>query len=72
MVKTKATKGASLNYCENYHCAGDCGLPHNQNELMEYEGYPADQDEEMTVGIDCCQHMVPYGSDCFECDDDEL
>ena len=35
------------------------------------DGYPADQDEEMTVGIDCCPHMVPYGSDCDECDDDD-
>lgn len=34
-------------------------------------GYPADQDEEMTVGIDCCPHMVPYGSDCDECDEDD-
>lgn len=35
------------------------------------DGYPADQDEEMTIGLDCCPHMVPYGSDCDECDEEE-
>ena len=35
------------------------------------DDYPADQDEEMTVGLDCCPHMVPYGSDCDQCDEDE-
>lgn len=35
------------------------------------DGFPADQDEEMTVGLDCCPHMVPYGSDCGECDEDD-
>lgn len=35
------------------------------------EGYPADQDEDMTIGLDCCPHMVPYGSDCDECDEEE-
>lgn len=28
-----------------------------------------DDDEEMTVGLDCCPHFVPYGSDCYQCDD---
>lgn len=23
-------------YCSVYHCAGDCGLPHNQNERLAY------------------------------------
>jgi len=35
------------------------------------DGYPADADEPMTVGLDCCPHMVPYGSDCDECDEDD-
>ena len=35
------------------------------------EGYQADQDDEMTVGLDCCPHYVPYGSDCDECDEDD-
>lgn len=30
-----------------------------------------DGNEEMTVGLDCCPHHVPYGSDCDECDADE-
>lgn len=39
--------------------------------VMDDDGFPADQDEEMTVGLDCCPHMVPYGSDCDECDEDD-
>lgn len=35
------------------------------------DDYPADQDEPMTVGLDCCPHYVPYGSDCDQCDEDE-
>jgi len=30
-----------------------------------------DQDEEMTVGLDCCPHHKPYGSDCDDCDEDD-
>ena len=30
--------------------------------------YPADADEPMTIGLDCCPHLKPYGSDCDECD----
>ena len=26
----------------------------------------------MTVGIDCCPHYVPYGSECDECDQDDV
>ncbi len=22
-----------IEYCSDYHCAGDCGLPHNEKEL---------------------------------------
>jgi len=22
-------------YCDDYHCAGDCGLPHNEDERQE-------------------------------------
>jgi hypothetical protein len=25
----------------------------------------------MTVGLDCCPHYVPYGSDCDQCDEDD-
>ena len=25
-------------------------------------------DEEMTIGIDCCPHYIHYGSDCYQCD----
>ena len=28
-----------------------------------------DDDEQMEVGIDCCEHMVPYGGECYECDE---
>lgn len=28
-------------------------------------------DEEMTIGVDCCPHYVPYGSDCDECDEED-
>ncbi|MBK8759299.1 MAG: hypothetical protein IPM03_02420 [Sulfuritalea sp.] len=28
-----------------------------------------DGDEQMEVGIDCCEHMVPYGGECYECDE---
>jgi len=28
--------GPELDYCNQYHCAGDCGLPHNQEERREY------------------------------------
>jgi hypothetical protein len=30
-----------------------------------------DDDEEMTVGLDCCPHYVPYGSGCDQCDEDD-
>lgn len=30
-----------------------------------------DADEQMTIGLDCCPHYVPYGSDCYECDEEE-
>lgn len=33
------------------------------------DAFLADADEQMTVGIDCCPHYVPYGSDCDECDE---
>ena len=33
--------------------------------------YQADGDELMTIGLDCCPHYVPYGSDCYECGDEE-
>lgn len=35
------------------------------------EAYPSDADEPMTIGVDCCPHMNPYGSDCYECDEDD-
>ena len=25
-----------FDYCDHYHCAGDCGLPHNQEERAAY------------------------------------
>jgi hypothetical protein len=25
-----------IEYCNDYHCAGDCGKPHNQNEMQEF------------------------------------
>jgi hypothetical protein len=25
-----------FDYCHGYHCAGDCGLPHNQTERSAY------------------------------------
>lgn len=28
--------------------------------------------EPMTVGLDCCPHQVPYGSDCDACEEDEV
>ena len=31
--------------------------------------YMDDDDEQMEVGIDCCPHMVPYGGECYECDE---
>ena len=31
--------------------------------------YIDDDDEQMEVGIDCCEHMVPYGGECYECDE---
>ena len=24
-----------IEYCTNYHCAGDCGQPHNQKEMRQ-------------------------------------
>ena len=36
------------------------------------EAYLSDADEPMTIGVDCCPHMNPYGSDCcYECDEDD-
>jgi hypothetical protein len=35
------------------------------------DSFPADADEQMTVGLDCCPHYVPYGSDCDQCDEDD-
>lgn len=28
--------GPQFDYCTAYHCAGDCGLPHNQQERATY------------------------------------
>ena len=28
--------GPELDYCDEYHCAGDCGFPHNSKERAEY------------------------------------
>lgn len=28
-------------------------------------------DEPLCVGLDCCPHFVPYGSECDECEDIE-
>lgn len=25
-----------IDYCNFYHCPGDCGLPHNQQEMAEH------------------------------------
>ena len=38
-------------------------------ETLEDMGYY--DESEMTVGLDCCPHYVPYGSDCDQCDEDE-
>lgn len=35
------------------------------------DSFPADADEQMTVGLDCCPHYVPHGSECFECDEED-
>ncbi len=35
------------------------------------DSFPADADEPMTVGLDCCPHNVPYGSECDQCDEDD-
>ena len=29
-------KRQEIEYCTNYHCAGDCGQPHNQKEMQEF------------------------------------
>jgi hypothetical protein len=31
---SKAPRGF-VPYCATYHCAGDCGLPHNQDERVQ-------------------------------------
>jgi hypothetical protein len=28
--------GPEFDYCDRYHCAGDCGQPHNQAERSDY------------------------------------
>lgn len=33
-----------MDYCTHYHCAGDCGLPHNQKELILMSQNSAEQD----------------------------
>lgn len=55
---------------------GDCSelrCPACDSTLIDEadEAYPADADEPMTVGLDCCPHDVPYGSDCDECDEED-
>jgi hypothetical protein len=51
-------------------CMANC--QHGMNPPTDDDGdYPADADEPMTVGLDCCPHYVPYGSDCDQCDEDE-
>lgn len=32
-----AAMTSDFEYCDNYHCAGDCGLPHNQAERVAFE-----------------------------------
>jgi hypothetical protein len=31
-----AQQEPEIEYCTNYHCAGDCGQPHNQKEMREF------------------------------------
>lgn len=37
-------------YCGVYHCAGDCGLPHNQKERVEYAGHVLAAFDALNVG----------------------
>lgn len=36
VVQLKGAEAPELDYCSAYHCAGDCGLPHNKRERNEY------------------------------------
>ena len=36
VVQLKGAKAPALEFCSAYHCAGDCGLPHNDKERAEY------------------------------------
>jgi len=35
LEKALAQPQQELEYCTDYHCAGDCGQPHNQKEMRE-------------------------------------
>lgn len=43
----------------------DAGLGADIDEDGYYD------DDELAVGVTCCPHYVPYGSECDECDEDE-
>lgn len=53
-MKVMAIKGAKapvLDYCTDYHCAGDCGLPHNQKERTEYASLVMAEFDRQTRGV---------------------
>jgi hypothetical protein len=32
----KPLPGPDIEYCTRYHCPGDCGQPHNQEEMVDH------------------------------------
>lgn len=36
-----------IEYCTNYHCAGDCGQPHNQKEMREFFAWQPAQHQDI-------------------------
>ena len=42
--------GPQFDYCEDYHCDGDCGLPHNQKERGAYVAHALATFDELKSG----------------------
>jgi hypothetical protein len=48
-----------LEYCMDYHCAGDCGQPHNQKEMQTFlVAQPAQEPVAWEWRYDSCGHAV--------------
>ena len=53
LAEQPAQQEPEIEYCTDYHCAGDCGRPHNQKEMREFLAaeQPAQQEPEIVQRV---------------------